>query len=77
MDVRDEIVAFKRRLAPNRDALTRAYLDVKSHVNRTADRIVGDVAAGRPVVPELEYRDIRDGKVSETVRQSIRTVGAW
>ena len=75
MDVRDQIVAFKRRLAPNRDALRRAYLDVKSHVNRTADRILGDVAAGRPVVPELEYRDIRDGKVSETVRQSIRTSG--
>src|SRR5580765_5710973 len=75
VDVRDQIVAFKRELAPNRDALRRAYADVKSQVNRTADRILADVAAGRPVVPELEYRDIRDGNVSETVRQSIRTSG--
>ena len=75
MDVRDQIVSFKRELAPNRDALKRAYVDVKNHVNRTADRILGDVAAGRPVVPELEYRDIRDGKVSEAVRQSIRASG--
>ena len=75
VDVRDQIVAFKRKLAPNRDALRRAFGDVKSHVSRAADSILTDVAAGRPVVPELEYRDIRDGKVSEAVRRSIRSSG--
>jgi hypothetical protein len=65
VDVRDQIVAFKRTLASNRDALRRAYADVKAHVNRAVEEIVRDIAAGRPVVPEVEYRDIREGTVSE------------
>ena len=75
VDVRDQIIAFKRTLAPNREALTRAYADVKAHVIRAADRIQDDVAAGRPVVPELQYQDIRDGKVQDSLRQSIRIAG--
>ena len=74
-DVRDRIVAFKRKLAPNRDALRRAYADVKTHVGRAAETILADVAAGRPVVPELEYRHIRDGAVSEDARRTIRSRG--
>jgi hypothetical protein len=73
--VRDQIVAFKRKLAPNREALKRAYADIKDHVGRVADTILEEVAAGRAVVPELEYRDIRNGKVPESVRQSIRSTG--
>ena len=34
-----------------------------------------DVAAGRPVVPELEYRDIKDSHVQEATRQAIRKTG--
>ena len=75
VDVRDQIVAFKRTLAPNRTALRRAYADVKDHIRRAADRIITSVAAGRAVVPELQYRDIRNHKVPETVGQSIRESG--
>jgi hypothetical protein len=75
VDVRDQIVAFKRSLAPNRDRLKRAFADVKDHVARAADRILSETAAGRPVVPELAYADIRDGKVPESTRQSIRDSG--
>jgi len=75
MDVRDQIIALKRTLAPNREALRRAFADVKDHVSRAADRIRTDVAAARPVVPEIEYEDIRAGTVSEAVRQSIRKCG--
>ena len=74
-DVRDQIIAFKRKLAPNREGLKQAFADVKGEVSRAADRILKEVAAGRPVVPELDYRDIRDGNVHETVRQSIRSTG--
>jgi hypothetical protein len=75
LDVRDRIVAFKRSLAPNREALRRAFAEVKDHVCRAADAIRADAAAGRPVVPEVDYRDIRGGSVPEGMRQAIRRGG--
>jgi hypothetical protein len=75
MDVRDQIAAFKRRLAPNRDALRRAYADVRDHVSRAVDRIAGEAAAGRPVIPELDYQDIANAAVPDSTRQSIRRHG--
>jgi hypothetical protein len=74
-DVRDQIIAFKRKLAPRREALQRAYADVKDHVTRAVDIIRTEVAAGRAVVPELDYRDIRNNTVPDTLRQSIRKTG--
>jgi Protein of unknown function (DUF1479) len=55
--------------------LKRAYVDVKDHVRRAADAILADSAAGRPVVPEVDYRDIKDGNVSEGTRAAIRKTG--
>ena len=74
-DVRDQIIAFKRKLAPRREALQRAYADMKDHVTRAVDIIRKEVAAGRAVVPELDYRDIRNNTVPEALRQSIRKTG--
>lgn len=75
VEVRDQIVSFKRSLAPNREALKRAYEDVKDHVRRAAGNIIDSVAAGRAVVPEVDYRHIRNDEVSEAVRKSIRDTG--
>jgi len=75
VQVRDQIVAFKRKLAPQRETLKRAYAEVKSEISRAVDAIVRDVAAGRPVVPEVEYRHIREGTVPEAVRRAIRSSG--
>ena len=75
VDVREQIIAFKRKLASNREGLKEAFTDVKDHVRRAGDRILKEVAAGRPVVPELDYRAIRDGNVHESVRESIRSTG--
>ncbi len=74
-DVADQIVAFKRNLAPRHDVLKRAFAEVKDHVSRAADIIRREVAAGRPVVPEIEYADIRDGKVPDRAGQAIRSTG--
>src|SRR5712692_6660410 len=38
-DVRDQVIAFKRKLAPRREALKRAYAEVKDHVTRAVDTI--------------------------------------
>jgi Protein of unknown function (DUF1479) len=74
-DVRDQIVAFKRKLLPRREDLKRAYAEVKDHVNRAVDIVRREVAAGRAVVPEIDYRDIRNNTVAEGIRQSIRKSG--
>jgi hypothetical protein len=74
-DVADKVVAFKRQMAPRRAALHKAFGEVGDHVRRAADAIQADAAAGRAVVPEVPYADIRDGKVSEATRAAIRRTG--
>jgi uncharacterized protein DUF1479 len=75
VDVRDQITAFKRKLAPRREVLNRAYEDVRDYVKRAVDIVLRKVAAGRAVVPELNYPDIRNNTVPEAIRQSIRKTG--
>jgi len=74
-DVTDRIVAFKRSLAPARGDLRRAFLEVTEHVRRAADRLLSDSAAGRAVVPEVEYRHIKDRRVTDETRAAIRRTG--
>ena len=75
VDVTDRIAAFKRSLQPRRHDLKQAFLEVKDHVGRAADVIQADAAAGRPVVPEIRYQDIRDGTVPDASRAAIRRTG--
>ena len=75
IDVTGRIVAFKRSLAPRREVLTRAFGEVTDHVRRAADAIRTDAEAGRPVVPEIAYGDIRDGKVPDAITAAIRKTG--
>jgi hypothetical protein len=74
-EVQDQIVAFKQRMAPRRDLLKRAFDEAKDYVRRAADRVRADTDAGRPTIPEIAYRDIRDGKVSDATRAAIRRSG--
>lgn len=74
-DVADQIVALKRSLAPRRAELRRAFAEVQDHVARAVDAIRREAAAGRPVIPEVHYRDIRSGAVSAETRQDIRRTG--
>ncbi len=75
IDVTAQIVGFKRSLAPRRDVLKRAFAEVRDHVSRAADSILADSAAGRPVVPEVDYRDIKSATVSDATRAAIRSAG--
>jgi hypothetical protein len=74
-DVADKIVAFKRQMAPRRAALHKAFGEVTDHVKRAAEKIQADAGAGRSVVPEVQYADIRDGKVTEEKKAAIRRTG--
>jgi len=75
IDVRDRIVAFKEAMAPRREALAKAFAEVTDFVRREAGRIRADAAAGRPVIPEIAYADIRDGRVGDAVKAAIRRTG--
>jgi hypothetical protein len=74
-DVSGRIVAFKRSLKPAAETLRHAFLEVQDHVRRAADRILSESSARRPVVPELDYRDIKNGIVSDGTRAAIRKSG--
>lgn len=74
-DVSGEIVAFKKMMAPRRDALKRAFADVRDAVSRTAETIQRETAAGRPTIPEIAFADVRDGKVSDATIAAIRSTG--
>ena len=74
-DVGDQIVAFKKKMAPLRDVLKRAYGEAKDAVSRAADKLRTDNAAGRPTIPEIDYRDISEGRVSDATRADIRSSG--
>ena len=75
LDVKEAIAAFKRNMAPRRDALKRAFGEAKDHINRAADAIRKETASGRNVIPEVEYSDIRNGSVARAARASIRKTG--
>jgi hypothetical protein len=75
IDVKDEIRAFKRKMAPRKAALKAAYDDVRDHVRRRADAVQAAAAAGKQVIPELDYAAIAAGKVSDAAKQAIRASG--
>lgn len=75
IDVPARIAAFKRALAPRREALTRAFAEVRDHVRRAVDAIQADTAAGRPVIPEIAWRDIEAGAVTDATLQAVRRTG--
>ena len=75
LDVTEAIVAFKRKMAPRLDTLKRAFGEAKEHISRAADTIRKESAAGRAVIPEVDYSDIRNGSVPEAARASTRKTG--
>ena len=75
LDVTGQIIAFKRSLAPRREALGRAFAEVTANIQREVDSIRAATAAGRPVIPEIGYDHIRDGLVSAEARASVRKTG--
>ncbi len=74
--VADQIVAFKRNMAPRRDVLKNAYDDVRlRHAAPPTLSAPTTPPAFRSTIPELAYADIKDGKVSDATRSAIRMTG--
>ena len=75
LNVSGQVVAFKRSLAERRPQLREAFEDARTYVARAVDTIRAEVAAGRPVVPEIAFRDISDDRVSDATRDAVRATG--
>jgi hypothetical protein len=74
-DVTAQIVAFKKKMAPRQATLKKAFGETKDAVSRAADRIQKDTAAGRPTIPEIDFKAIRDGNVSGEAIAAIKRTG--
>ncbi|MCP6769547.1 DUF1479 domain-containing protein, partial [Klebsiella pneumoniae] len=68
-------IAFKRSLAGRRAELKRAFDEAKAAIGKAAEAVAKDNAAGRQVIPEIAYADIKAGKVSDATRQAVRKTG--
>ena len=75
-DVSDQIVAFKRELAPRRAELKRAFAEVRDHIARAADAIQADRAAGRLGDPRDRLSPTSPpARSATTTRAAIRRTG--
>ncbi|WP_394830720.1 DUF1479 domain-containing protein [Pendulispora rubella] len=74
-DVAPAIAAFKRRLAEEAGTLRRAFEQARDHVRREVDAIQAAAAAGRPVIPEVDYRSIQDEGVPASFEAAVRRRG--
>ena len=74
-EVTRRIIAVNRQLAPNRDALRRAFAEVGDALAREVDEAVAAQAGGRSVVPEIAHAAIADGQVPSQTIAEIRRRG--
>lgn len=73
--IAEQIVVLKRSLNPRREAIRRAFSEVKDYVRSGDDAIRDNTAAGRAVIPEIAFRDIQQGSVSEAARHAALETG--
>ncbi len=73
-DPRSIIAETKRRLSQLSDMRT-SFATCRDKILRDVEAIKMDVAAGRPVIPEIQYRQIADDDVDETDRAFVRQRG--
>lgn len=75
-DVPKAIRDAKRQLRGQLPELDRIFAEVEDEMRREADGIAEARERGGPVIPELAYRQIRDGTVPESLKAEIRRRGA-
>ena len=74
--VRQQIINMKQVLRPHQSILNRAFQELDDEMRRQADRIQAELTARRSCIPEINFADIRDSKVTDQVCNTIRQRGA-
>lgn len=72
--IRDYIIETKKMLRARQD-VGKAFAGVRDFVRAETDIIRDSAAKGRSVIPEVDYRQIAAGTVSEETRNDIRKRG--
>jgi hypothetical protein len=74
--IRSQIIQTKRHLRRDMPRLRTAFTQLDDAMKAEADRIQKSLSTGHPCIPELDYKTIRNGKVSDSARAEIRHRGA-
>jgi hypothetical protein len=72
----DTITSTKNQLRENGADVTTAYQIARDAMLGEAEVIHAETAAGRSVIPEIDYADIAAGTIRRETRQKIRHCGA-
>jgi uncharacterized protein DUF1479 len=75
-DLAATVRATKRELKAQLPDVKKVFAEVEEHMRREVDDVVGARERGQAVIPSVEFRAVRDGTVSDAVRQEIRRRGA-
>ncbi|NQW01937.1 MAG: DUF1479 domain-containing protein [Rhodospirillales bacterium] len=74
--IRQQIRDVKQTLLTRGADLRSAFATIADAMRREADIILAEQAAGRSVIPELDFADIKAGRVAESQKNQIRQRGA-
>ncbi len=73
--IKTHVRETKRRLRGLQDVAT-SFSAVTEHIKRDVETVRELAEKSRPVIPEIDYAHIRDGKVSDQTRAEVRSRGA-
>jgi hypothetical protein len=71
----EHIKALKQELRAKLPDLKKIMAEVEGFTRREVDEIATARAAGRTLVPEIDFKDIEAGKVSEATKDALRRRG--
>src|SRR4030095_12281546 len=75
-DLPATIRATKRELKAQLPEVKKVFAEVEEHMRRVLDDSTAARGRGQPVVPSVDFKTVRDGQVSDAVKQEIRRRGA-
>lgn len=72
-----ELIRDKKRQVWSRiSGIDQVLSEIEADMRREVDAIAGARARGEAIIPELDYKSVREGKVSEAVKAAVRRRGA-
>jgi hypothetical protein len=74
-DLAGTVRATKRELKARLPDVKKVFAEVEEHMRREVDDIVGARERGQALIPSVDFKAVRGGKVSDAVKAAIRRRG--